>query len=87
MSEAEVFISTGQYIGPGQTVQFVFQRALDDAYWDVKILARGAGADLEIVRQFVSSDAAGTRRLHYVVRNNKPAPAAFTRTAVRIPAT
>ena len=87
MSEAEVFMSTGQYIGPSRTVEFVFQRALDDAYWDVKILARGANADLEILRQFVSSDATGTRRLHYVVRNNKNTPAAFTRTAVRIPST
>ncbi len=62
--EADVFISTGQFIGGGQTGEFIFSRNLDDVYWDLRIVARGANTNVEILRQFVVSDGAGTRRLH-----------------------
>ncbi len=84
--EADVFISTGQFIGGGQTGEFIFSRNLDDVYWDLRIVARGANTNVEILRQFVVSDGAGTRRLHYVVRNNTGNGTFFTRGAVRIPA-
>jgi hypothetical protein len=83
--EADVFISTGQFIGGGQTLEFIFSRNIDDAYWDLRIVARGANTNVEIVRQFVASDGVGARRLHYVVRNNTGIGTSFTRGAVRIP--
>jgi hypothetical protein len=83
--EADVFISTGQFLSGGQQAEFIFGRNLDDAYWDLRIVVRGTNTNVEIVRQFVDSDAAGTRRLHYVVRNNTGNDTFFTRGAVRIP--
>jgi hypothetical protein len=83
--EADVFISTGQFIPGNQVFDFTFFRAIDDAYWDLRIVARGTNTNVEILRQFVSSDAAGTRRLTYTVRNNTGNDTFFTRGAVRIP--
>lgn len=84
-SEADVFISTGQFIAGGQVLTFTFSRNLDDAYWDLRIVPRGTNTGVEILRQFIDSDAAGVRRLHYVVRNNTGNDTFFTRGAVRIP--
>jgi hypothetical protein len=83
--EADVFISTGQFI-PGNTVsEFIFGVNVDDAYWSLTIVARGTNTEVEILRQRVIADAAGTRRLRYTVRNNTGNPTFFTRGAVRIP--
>jgi hypothetical protein len=83
--EADVFISTNQFIGGGQTLEFIFSRTIDDVYWDLRIVGRGANTNVEILRQFVLGDGAGARRLHYVVRNNTGIGTSFTRGAVRIP--
>jgi len=83
--EADVFINSGQFLAGGQVSEFIFSRNLDDAYWDLRIVARGTNTNVEILRQFVTSDAAGTRQLHYVVRNNTGNDTFFTRGAVRIP--
>jgi len=83
--EADVFINTGQFIGGGQVGEFIFGITIDDAYWDLRIVARGTNTNVEILRQFVDSDAAGNRRLHYVVQNNTGNDTFFTRGAVRIP--
>jgi hypothetical protein len=86
MSEkANVFINSGLFI-PGNTViDFRFSHILDDAYWDLKIVTRGTNNEVELLRQRVTADAAGTRRLIYTVRNNTGNGAFFTRGAVRIP--
>ena len=83
--EADVYISTGQFIPGNQTFDFTFFKNLDDAYWDLRIVARGTNTNVEMLRQWVSSDAAGTRQLHYTVRNNTGNDTFFTRGAVRIP--
>ncbi len=83
--EADVYISTGQFIPGNAVFEFIFFKNLDDAYWDLRIVARGTNTNVEILRQFVSSDAAGNRQLHYVVRNNTGNDTFFTRGAVRIP--
>jgi hypothetical protein len=83
--EADVFISTGQFIPANAVFNFVFSVPLDDAYWDLRIVARGTNTNVEILRQFVASDAGGTRRLTYQVRNNTGNDTFFTRGAVRIP--
>jgi hypothetical protein len=83
--EADVFISSNQLIPGNSTFDFTFGRNLDDAYWDLRIVARGTNTNVEILRQLVSSDAGGVRRLVYTVRNNTGNPTYFTRGAVRIP--
>jgi len=83
--EADVFINTGQFISGNAQLDFTFSRNLDDAYWDLRIVARGTNTEVEILRQRVSSDAGGTRRLIYTVRNNTGNDTFFTRGAVRIP--
>lgn len=83
--EADVFISTGQFISGNAVLDFTFGQTLDDAYWSLTIVARGTNTEVEILRQRVVADAAGTRRLIYTVRNNTGNPTFFTRGAVRIP--
>jgi len=83
--EADVFISTGQFIPANATFDFTFSKNVDDAYWDLRIVARGTNTNVEILRQLVSSDAGGTRRLVYTVRNNTSNDTFFTRGAVRVP--
>jgi hypothetical protein len=83
--EADVFISTGQFIAGNAVLDFTFGVNVDDAYWDLRTVARGTNTEVEILRQRVSSDPAGTRRLIYTVRNNTANPTFFTRGAVRIP--
>ena len=83
--ESDVFISTGQFIPGGAEFEFIFFRNLDDAYWDLRIVARGTNTNVEILRQFITSDAAGNRQLHYIVRNNTGNDTFFTRGAVRTP--
>jgi hypothetical protein len=83
--EADVFISTGQFIPGNAVFDFTFFKFLDDAYWDLRIVARGTNNEVEILRQRVSADAGGNRRLIYTVRNNTANDTFFTRGAVRIP--
>jgi hypothetical protein len=85
MATARVFVNSGQFIAGGQTLQFTFSQALDDAYWDLAVVARGTNTNVEILRKFTSSDAGGTRRLHYVLRNNTSNGTFFTRGAIRVP--
>ncbi len=83
--EADVYISTGQFIPANQVFDFTFFKTIDDAYWDLRIVVRGTNNDVEILRQWSTADAAGARRLHYTVRNNTGNDTFFTRGAVRIP--
>jgi len=85
MATVRVFISSTQFIAGGQTLQFSFLQALDDAYWDLSVVPRGTNTDIDLLRTSVDSDAAGTRRLHYIVRNNTNNDTFFTRGAIRVP--
>ena len=83
--ESDVYINTGQFIPGGAVWDFTFFKAVDDAYWDLNIVARGTNNGVEILRLWTDADAAGTRRLHYTVRNNTGNGTFFTRGAVRTP--
>jgi hypothetical protein len=87
MAGVRVFISSvgGQLIAGQTTSTFNFFQPLDDAYWDISAVPTGSNNNIEILRKFISTDAAGVRRLSYVVRNNTNNPTTFTRGAVRAP--
>lgn len=85
--EADVFIAT-DFIGGGQTLTFTLfgGGTVDDAFWDVSIVAQGTNNSVSLLGPTtVSSDASGTRSLTFVVQNNTNNNTNFTRAAVRIP--
>jgi hypothetical protein len=82
--ESDVFIGTS-FIAGGGEAEFTFFKAVDDAFWSISIVPQGTNNEVEITRLRTDSDAGGTRRIHYTVRNNTGNPTNFTRGAVRTP--
>jgi hypothetical protein len=89
MATVRLFVSSGQFIGGGQTQQFDFFQAVDAAYWHVSVVPIfsefSTNANLEIIRIFFDTQQNGAIRLHYVVRNNETSGRFFTRAAIRAP--
>jgi len=85
--ESDVFIAT-DFIGGGQTLIFTLfgGGVVDDNFWDVSIVVQGTNNSVSLPGPVtVSSDAAGTRSLTFVVQNNTNNDTFFTRAAVRTP--
>ncbi len=84
--EADVFIAV-DFIPSGQTFTYTLfgGGVVDDAFWDVSVVARGTNTSVSLLGQTVSADAGGTRSLTFTVQNNTFNDTFFTRGAVRIP--